>query len=122
MKEIRSDPIKSDNCMKPGHLHGNFFPLWKRKKKTQVEQICFNFILTRMGKSELPLKLQKEENRIFENHITFYCRLLHTLVVKMARLTTKNRKTVLIAGAQALLCRVWMEKAIIMMAPATNQD
>lgn len=121
MKEIRSDPFKSDNCMKPGHLHGNLFPLWK-KMKTQVEQICFNFILIRVGESELPLNSKKEENQNFENHITFYCRLLHTLVVKMARPTTKNRMTVLIAGAQALLCRGWMEREIIMMAPATNQD
>lgn len=90
--------------------------------KTQVEQICFNFILIRVGESELPLSCKKEENQNFENHITFYCRLLHTLVVKMARPTTKNRMTVLIAGAQALLCRGWMEREIIMMAPATNQD
>lgn len=93
-----------------------------KKMKTQVEQICFNFILIRVGESELPLNCKKEENQNFENHITFYCRLLHTLVVKMARPTTKNRMTVLIAGAQALLCRGWMEREIIMMAPATNQD
>lgn len=62
MKEIRSDPFKSDNCMKPGHLHGNLFPLWK-KMKTQVEQICFNFILIRVGESELPLIAKKKKIR-----------------------------------------------------------
>lgn len=61
MKEIRSDPFKSDNCMKSGHLHGNLFPLWWGGGgiKTQVEQICFNFILIRVGESELPLSCKK---------------------------------------------------------------
>lgn len=62
MKEIRSDPFKSDNCMKSGHLHGNLFPLCGGGGggiKTQVEQICFNFILIRVGESELPLSCKK---------------------------------------------------------------